>query len=112
MELNTTSVTNDEFKESLTKFKYYLKPALFTVLVENVDVFSEVTKKEIIDKLIEADRQMQGLYDYQEKRNGVIRRGLEKIDEIYSKAKSRFRETINHEKRLEASEADRLISNL
>lgn len=105
-------MTNDEFKENLTKFKYYLKPALFTVLAENVDVFSNETKKEIIDKLIEADHQMQELHDYQDKRNGIIKRGLEKIDDIYSKAKMRFQKAVGQEKALEASEADQLISNL
>ena len=105
-------MTTEEFKSTLTKFKYYLKPALFTVLSENADAFSEETKKEIIDKILEADGQMKQLYDYQEKRNGIMKEGLEKMDEIYQKVKSKFKEAGATEKKKEAAEADQLISNL
>ena len=104
-------MTNDEFKEYLRQFKNYLKPAFFTVLAENADIFSDITKKEIIDKLVEADNQVKELHDYQEKRNGILRTGLETIDGIYSKAKIRFQSVINKHKKQESTEADRLISN-
>ena len=105
-------MTNDQFRKKLTQYKYYLKPALYTVLAENADVFSDDTKKEIVEKLVEADQQIQDLEDYQEKRNNILVRGIEKIDDIYSKAKLRFQNVIGHHKEKESAEADRLISNL
>jgi len=105
-------VTDEEFKSTLKKFRYYLKPALFTVLAENAEVFSDTTKKEIIDKIMEADTQMKELYDYQEKRNNIMKRGLEKIEEVYANVKARFKAAGASEKELEKAEADKLISNL
>ena len=105
-------MTSKEFKTALTEFKCYLKPALFTVLSENADVFSDETKLEIIEKLIEADDQMKELNDCQEKRNGIMRKGLEKIEEIYTNVKARFQAASVSEKEDEAIEADNLISNL
>ncbi|MBN2306469.1 hypothetical protein JXD20_00630 [Candidatus Peregrinibacteria bacterium] len=105
-------MTNDEFKDHLRQFKNYLKPALFTVLTENADIFSEVTKQEIVDKLTEADNQVKELHDYQEKRNSILRTGLETIDGIYSKAKIHFQSVISKHKKEESAKADRLISNL
>ncbi len=105
-------MTNEKFKENLLKYKYYLKPALYTVLAENADVFSDDTKKEIVEKLVEADQQMQELHDYQEKRNGILRTGLETIESIYSKAKIRFQSVVNKNRKSDVAEADRLISNI
>lgn len=105
-------MNNDEFKQALTQFRYYLKPALFTVLVENVDAFSDKTKAEIIDKLIEADKQMKELHDYQEKRNSIMRKGLQKIEEVYENVKARFVAAVESEKNIETAEADQIISNL
>lgn len=96
-------MTNEQFKENLRQFKCYLKPALYTILYENADVFSDDTKHEIISKLMEADRQMQELNDYQEKRNNILRKGLEKIDDIYSKAKLRFQSPADSHKKTEIS---------
>jgi len=110
--MNTNQVTNDEFTDNLKKFKYYLKPALFTVLAENADVFSDDTKKEIVEKLVEADEQVKDLHDYQEKRNGILKRGLEKIDDIYSKAKVRFQSAVGNHKAQESADAEQLLSNL
>jgi hypothetical protein len=105
-------VTNEEFKSALDGFKFYLKPALFTVLSENADAFSEETKKEIIEKLQEADSQMKELVDYQEKRNSIMRSGLEKIQDLYTRAKARFQEAITGEHQTEVTAADELITNL
>lgn len=105
-------MTNDEFKSTLTDLKYYLKPALFTVLSENADIFSEETKKEIIDKLMEADAQMKDLYDYQDKRNGIMRNGIEKIEEFYRNLKAQFKQTAKNDMETDKSQADQLISNL
>lgn len=105
-------MTNEEFKTALHGFKYYLKPALFVVLSENADAFSDETKNEILDKLREADSQMKELVDYQEKRNGIMRRGLERIQDIYAKAKARFEAAIAGEQQADAATADEYISNL
>lgn len=105
-------MTNEEFKSALYGFKFYLKPALFTVLSENADAFSEETKREILEKLQEADSQMKELVDYQEKRNGIMRRGLEKIQDVYAKAKARFEAAVTSERQAEAATADEYISNL
>ena len=105
-------MTNDEFKTQLSNFQYYLKPALFTVLYENAELFSEVTKKEIVEKLQEADSQMQELYDYQKKRNTIMQRGLQKIQEVYKSAKNRFQAAGLAEQKVEAAEAENLISKL
>lgn len=105
-------MTNEEFKKTLEGFKYYLKPALFVVLSENADAFNDETKKEIIAKLQEADKQMHELVDYQEKRNGIMRKGLQKIQDIYAKAKARFEAAVTNEHQAEMSAADEYISNL
>lgn len=105
-------MTNEAFRKTLTEFKYYLKPALFTVLSENADVFSDETKKEIIEKLQEADKQMKELNDYQEKRNSILRRGLEKIEDVYDSVKTKFQTASAGQQKAEAAEADKLISNL
>jgi len=105
-------VTDQEFKSALYGFKYYLKPALFTVLSENADAFSEETKKDILEKLQEADSQMHRLYEYQEKRNGIMRKGIEKIQDIYTKAKASFQASVLGQHQTEMTAADELISNL
>jgi hypothetical protein len=105
-------VTNEEFKNRLTKFRYYMKPALFTVLAENAQVFSEETKKEIIEKLEEAESQVKELYEYQEKRNGILRKGLQKIEDVYSNVKARFQIAAKVEEATESAQADQFISNL
>ena len=103
---------NEEFKKTLTNFKFYLKPALFTVLAENADVFSEETKREILSKLAEADTQRKELYDYQEKRNGILKKGIQKIEEVYSNVKARFETAAQTEKTTDANQADQIISNI
>jgi len=105
-------VTNEEFISTLDKFRYYLKPALFLVLRENAEAFSEETKKEIIEKLAEADRQMQELSDYQEVRNNIMRKGLEKIQDIYSRAKAKFQQIAKSEQEAESQAAEEIITNL
>ena len=105
-------MTDTEFKEALTGYKYYLKPALFTVLAQNADVFSDKTKQEIIIKLKEADDQMKGLHDYQEKRIKIMKRGLDKIEDFYTDVKSKFKKFTEKEKAGDEAEAENLISNM
>lgn len=105
-------MTNEEFKKTLTEFKYYLKPALFAVLSGNADIFSEETKIEIIQKLKEADAQVQEIHDYQEKRNTVLKRGLEKVEGLYKSIKIKFQNEGVAEQATELAKADKLISNL
>ena len=105
-------MSNDEFKTFLTEYKIFLKPALFTVLIENADAFSDETKLEIIEKLVEADKEMAELHDYQEKRNGIMKRGIQKIHEVYENVKAKFQAEGASQREIEAIEADKLISNL
>ncbi len=105
-------MTNDEFKTLLTEYKIFLKPALFTILIENADAFSDETKLQIVEKLDEADKQMSELHDYQEKRNGIMRKGLDRIHEIYENVKARFQAEGANQKKMEVIEADKLIANL
>lgn len=105
-------MTNDEFKAALAEFKFYLKPALYTVLSGNAEVFSEETKKEIVGKLMEADAQVQEIHDYQEKRNNILRKGMDKIENVYKGIKMRFQAEGRAEKIAETAEAEKIISNL
>jgi hypothetical protein len=89
-----------------------MKPALFTVLAENSQVFSEETKKEIIEKLEEAESQVKELYEYQERRNSILKKGLQKIEEVYTNVKARFQLAVKAEEAAEGVQADQFISNL
>lgn len=105
-------MTDDEFKSIVTEHKVYLKPALFTILIGNAGVFSDKTKKEIVDQLKEADGQMKELHDYQEKRNGITKKWLGKFDEFYKNLKAQFKQTAKNEMVADKSQADQLLSNL
>lgn len=105
-------MTDQEFQNALQNFKFYLKPAMFTVLVENADIFSAETKREIITKLKEADHQTQELHEYQEKRNGIVRKGIRKMEDIYKKAKATFMAEGVSQKDQDSAAADLLISNM
>lgn len=105
-------MTHDEFKTIITNFKYYLKPDLFNVLIENADLFSDETKQEIVAKLQEAEGEMRELHEYQEKRNGIMESGVEKLKSIYVKIKANFQEAVGDERNIELEDANQLISNL
>jgi len=105
-------MTDQEFQSALSNFKLYLKPQMFSVLLDNSDIFSDKTKQEIIEKLQEADNQMKELYEYRAERNGIVKQGLVKIDKVYSNVKARFQQSIEKEKALEVIQAEKLISDI
>ena len=105
-------MTDQEFQSALNNFKFYLKPQMLTVLVENADIFDDNTKQEIVEKLQEADNQMKELHDYQKERNGILKRGMVKIDEVYTNVKSRFQQAGADEKATEAAQAEQLLTDI
>lgn len=105
-------MTNETFQKELEKYRFYLKPELYDVLVMTGSVFSKEARIEIIDKFKEAEQEMQELTDYQQKRVGILKKGLEKIKGIYKNIKSDFRKFTEKNKSKEESEADRLITNI
>lgn len=105
-------MTDDEFKKVVTEYKVYLKPALFTIIMENSGVFDDQIKKEIIDELKNADEQMSDLYEYQEKRNRIMEKWIRKFEDFYGNLKAKFKEGAKSETAADRSKADQLISNL
>lgn len=105
-------MSDQEFQSALNNFKFYLKPEMFAVIMENMEIFSDVTRKEIIEKLQEADSQVRELHEYQEKRNGILRKGMKKMDEIYTNVKIRFQAAVDKDRESESEEAEQLISNI
>jgi len=105
-------VTNQEFKQKLSRYEAYLKPDLFRVLFEDAEIFSESTKEEIINKLKEADSQVKELHDAQIKRNNILKRGMEKMNQIFQSIKVRFESEKKAEQSNDIRQADQLISNL
>ena len=105
-------MTDQEFKSALHKFRFYLKPQMFEVLVESSDAFSDQTKIEIIEKLQEADNQMKELHDYQLKRNDIMKRGVDKMSRIYENMKKKYQQLVSKEEDADARSAEKLISNM
>ncbi len=105
-------MTDDEFKAIVTEHKAYLKPALFTIIMGNAGVFSDETKKEILDQFIVADGRMKELSDYQEKRNSITKKWLGKFEEFYRNLKAKFNQAAENERAADKSQADQLLSNL
>jgi len=105
-------MTDQEFKSAITQFKFYLKPQMFDTLIENSDVFSDETRSEIIAKLQEADNQMKELHEYQQVREGILQRGLNKISDIYDNMKARYTQLKEKDHQADEIEADKLITNI
>lgn len=105
-------MTDDHFKKIIIEYRPYLKTELFSVLMENAELFTDDTKKAIISKIKEAESQMTELYDCQEKRNSILEQGIKKIEAVYSTIKSRFQEVAKEEGLEESAQADQLLSNL
>jgi hypothetical protein len=105
-------MTNEEFKQELQKYRFYLKPELYDVLVMVGDVFSVESRVEIINKFKEAEMEMKELADYQKERVGILQRGLTRIQGIYENIKSDFRKFAEKNKITEEKEAEKLITNL
>jgi len=105
-------MTNEEFQKQLQKYRFYLKPELYDVLVMTGSVFSEEARIEIIDKFKEAEVEMQELADYQKERVGILQKGLNKIKGIYENIKSDFKKFTEKDEAEEKAEADKLITNM
>jgi hypothetical protein len=105
-------MTTQEFQSALQNFKFYLKPAMFTTLVANADIFSDETKAEIIAKLQEADDQMKELYEYQQKRENILKKGFGKMTEIYDRIRLQYQQFKSNKQTTDVSTAEQLISNL
>jgi hypothetical protein len=105
-------MTNKEFQKELQKYRFYLKPELYDVLTLTSSVFSEEARMEIVDKFREAEAEMKELADYQQERIGILKRGLNKINEYYKSLKTKFKQAYKKEKAKEKKEADDLITNL
>lgn len=105
-------MTDLEFKNALDQFKFYLKPQMFAALVEASDAFNDETKKEIIAKLQEADNQMRELHEYQEKRESILKKGLNKMTDIYENMKSKYQQLTEKDQQADSTEAEELITNL
>jgi len=76
-------MTNQEFQKELEKYKIYLRPELYNVLVTCVPVFSDEAKKDIVKSFKEAESEMKELAKYQKKRISIIERGIKKLNSIY-----------------------------
>lgn len=105
-------MTNEQFKQELQKYRFYLKPELYDVLVMVGDVFSVESRVEIINKFKEAEAEMRELADYQKERVGILQGGLKKIQGIYENIKSDFKKFAEKSKVEEGTEAEKLITNL
>jgi len=105
-------MTNENFQKELQKYRFYLKPELYDVLVAVGDVFSDEARTEIVDKFREAEAEMKELTDCQQKRIGILKKGLNKINEYYQSLKSKFRQISGQQTIQEKAEAEKLITNL
>jgi hypothetical protein len=105
-------MTNQEFKEELDKYKLYLKPELYDVLITCIPVFSDEAKVDIVEKMREAESEMQQLAAYQQERIGILQRGLNQLNEIYNNLKTEFKKMMERDEKEEKGEAEKLISNI
>ena len=105
-------MTDAEFKSIVKEYKVYLKPALFTIIIENAGIFSDQIKMEIIDELKKADGEMKDLYEYQEKRNSKMEKWVKKFEDFYKNLKDQFKQAAKKDMVADKSRADQLISNL
>jgi len=105
-------MTNEQFKQELQKYRFYLKPELYDMLIMVGDVFSVESRVEIINQFREAEAEMKELADYQKERVGILQRGLKRIQGIYENIKSDFRKFSEKNKAEEGAKAEKLIANL
>ncbi len=104
-------MTVTEYQTELAKYRIYLKPEVFQTLIDTADIFSEKSRKTIVDNLIKADSQMRKLAVYEEKREGILARGMQTIENIYQKAVSSFDKRAVADKTADKESAEKLITN-
>lgn len=110
--IKTKNMNNQDFQKELQKYQAYLKPELFKVLTEKGEFFPDGARDVVIEKLKEAETQMQELAAYQQERVEIRKKGLENIEGIYEKTKEKYQEMVSTKEGAEKEDAEKLLHNL
>lgn len=103
---------NEIFLKELVKYQMYLKPQLYNVLVNVGEVFTEEMRMELINELEKADLKMEKLAIYEKKREGIIKRGINTLKELYNKAKASLEKEKADDEDLDRAKAEEIIANI
>ena len=103
---------NEIFLQKLENLKIYLKPELYEVLVRVSVVISDEMRIEMIEELESADIKMEKLAIYEKQREGIIRKGIETLKNIYNKAKDALCQRIQREENADRVQAENIIANI
>ena len=105
-------MTNEKFLQEVEKFKLYLKPELYQVLVMVSEVLSEDMRVSMIKDLEDADLKMNKIALYQQRRVSILQKGLNKFKQIYKRVKKAYSDKVKDEESLDRSQAEEIIANI